>query len=256
MMDARRLLEEGSERERALLRAGVDDAPTSESVQAAARVLGLVPRITLLAYGAALVAKIIKGTSVGGVWIAPVLVVGAVATTYLMVGHPSGSVRAPGATIVQPPRASAPAPTAAPSADPGAARAQASPSATEALPSRSAADLDSTSPGAAVSPRAATPTTASVRYNTADAVQQQVTLVDRARSLLASGDTGGALRAVDSYEHRFPHGVLAEEAALLRIQAVAARGDQATAAALAQRFRSAYPRSVHTEQVRLIDGSK
>jgi hypothetical protein len=47
---------------------------------------------------------------------------------------------------------------------------------------------------------------------------------------------------------------MSEEAALLRIEATAARGDRSAAAALAQRFLAAHPRSVHAVKVRSIVG--
>jgi hypothetical protein len=83
-----------------------------------------------------------------------------------------------------------------------------------------------------------------------DTFNAQVALIDRARARAAAGDAGGTLQAVDEYDHRFPGGLLSEEALLLRVEAVAMRGGRDSAAALAKRFLIEYPRSVHAERLR------
>jgi len=57
--------------------------------------------------------------------------------------------------------------------------------------------------------------------------------IDRARSALAGGDAVVAVQAVDDYDARFPGGALAQEAAVLRIEALVKLGrlDEAKAAA-------------------------
>jgi outer membrane protein assembly factor BamD (BamD/ComL family) len=63
------------------------------------------------------------------------------------------------------------------------------------------------------------------------------------------------LRALDDFDRRFGRSPMAEEAALLRLEATAARGDSSGAAALAQRFLAAHPHSVHAARVRSIVGA-
>jgi hypothetical protein len=92
------------------------------------------------------------------------------------------------------------------------------------------------------------------RRDTAGDLERQIEWIDRARSLAESGDPEGALQAVDQYDRKFPRGALSEEAALVRIEALAARGDRPGAAALARRFLLAHPRSVHAAKLRALVG--
>jgi outer membrane protein assembly factor BamD (BamD/ComL family) len=75
-------------------------------------------------------------------------------------------------------------------------------------------------------------------------------MIDRARSLASAGQGDRAVDVLDEYGRRFPHGVLAEEAALVRLEITVRRGDGAGASALAQRFLTDYPHSVHGDRVR------
>jgi hypothetical protein len=71
------------------------------------------------------------------------------------------------------------------------------------------------------------------------ALGDRAALVDRARAALASGDAATAARLADEYDARFPSGVLAQESTVMRIQALAMRGDLASARALGERFLAA-----------------
>ncbi len=80
--------------------------------------------------------------------------------------------------------------------------------------------------------------------------QDELKLLDGARELLAAGDAASALSALARYD-RTPSGrSLGAEAALLRIQALAARGRSAEATALAQQFIARYPNSPLTDRAR------
>ncbi len=267
MREGRRLLVAGSERERALLRAGVSEAPTNESVRAAARVIGLVPRAAVFAYCAAVLAKAVKWSSLNGYVLVPALAFGAIGVGYTVAEHrstetasialhaaASGRPAASAAVILVPSSSAVPllvAPVEPAPAEPNPAGGE--------LASPHAAGEKGLGPEGAWNPASGQASGhAGIHGASSDALlQEQVGLVDRARSLVASGDANGALRAVDAYEHRFPRGLLSEEASLLRIQAMAARGDRGAAAILAQRFRTMYPRSVHTDTIRWLlgDGS-
>lgn len=83
-------------------------------------------------------------------------------------------------------------------------------------------------------------------------IQAQISLIDRARSAAASGQPGATLAALDDYQRRFPGGVLQQEAAMLRIEAMLARGDKATAKRLGQRFLEQYPRSALAARVKSL----
>jgi hypothetical protein len=91
--------------------------------------------------------------------------------------------------------------------------------------------------GSAVKPRLATQ-------------QDELELLDGARELLAGGDAASALSALDRYD-RTPSGrSLSAEAALLRMQALAASGRSAEVKALAEQFIARYPNSPLTDRAR------
>jgi hypothetical protein len=69
-------------------------------------------------------------------------------------------------------------------------------------------------------------------------------LVEAAQAALARDDAPGALAALARHAHDYPDGALAEEAAALRVQALA-RVDDAAAREAARRFLEQYPESIH-----------
>lgn len=85
-------------------------------------------------------------------------------------------------------------------------------------------------------------------------IQAQIALIDRARAAVASGNPAGALTALDDYASRFPNGVLGQEAAMLRIEALLARGDKSGAARVGKRFLEQHPRSALAPRVRALTG--
>ena len=62
------------------------------------------------------------------------------------------------------------------------------------------------------------------------------------------------MSALSEYQRRFPGGVLAQEAMLLRIEALVAQGDQASAARLGRQFLARYPRSQLAARVKTLIG--
>jgi hypothetical protein len=86
---------------------------------------------------------------------------------------------------------------------------------------------------------------------TTDRLREEAHVLDGARALLAAGDASGALARLGDYDRRFAGGSLREEALLLRIESLA-RVDRSTAAALARRFLTAYPASVHAGRVEAV----
>jgi len=75
------------------------------------------------------------------------------------------------------------------------------------------------------------------------------TLLDRARTAMARGDLPAAARALGEHESAYPHGVLAEERELLRIQEALRSGRRDDGVALARAFRAQHPASVLTPAV-------
>jgi hypothetical protein len=72
--------------------------------------------------------------------------------------------------------------------------------------------------------------------------------LDAARESLAKREAVQALRALDAYEARYPHGALREEALALRVETLHTL-DRVAARELARSFLRSYPRSVHRARV-------
>jgi hypothetical protein len=88
------------------------------------------------------------------------------------------------------------------------------------------------------------------------ALRGEILLIDGARAALAAGAPARALRLVQRYAARFPHGALAPEAQALRIEALADSGQLARAEALARTFIAEHPRSPLSERIARLQGSK
>jgi hypothetical protein len=82
---------------------------------------------------------------------------------------------------------------------------------------------------------------------------EEVAALDRARRLVAT-DPERALRQLDEYEQRFPHGDLAPEALVLRIEALVRAGERARAEVLATSYLASHPKSPHAKRIRTILG--
>jgi hypothetical protein len=81
------------------------------------------------------------------------------------------------------------------------------------------------------------------------ALRAEVALLDQARFALREDQGARALRLLDQHRQRFAQGILAPEAAALRIEALVQQGSYARAEALSQRFASAYPSHPLRERV-------
>jgi hypothetical protein len=86
----------------------------------------------------------------------------------------------------------------------------------------------------------------------ASTLDAEVAALEDVRAALSRGDTLSALHQLDAFGHSFPRSVLAEEAVVLRIDALARHGDRVAAADLARRFLSAHPTSAHAPRVRAL----
>jgi hypothetical protein len=81
---------------------------------------------------------------------------------------------------------------------------------------------------------------------------EQVGKLEHARAALQAGETEASLIALDRYEEEFPNGLLRQEAALLRIEALVRKGDRSAADRAAKSFFAAYPSSPHEEKIRRL----
>ena len=88
------------------------------------------------------------------------------------------------------------------------------------------------------------------RVRSGATLAQELSALDGARGMLARGDATGALARLDRYARAHPHGRLALEAEVLRIDALDAAGRPDAARARAQAFLDRYPHSVLAARVR------
>ena len=86
---------------------------------------------------------------------------------------------------------------------------------------------------------------------TGDLVSEIATL-DRAREAVSSGAPDRALAALDEYDRRFSAPTLTLESQVLRIEALAQKGDREKAARLAEAFLAQNPSSAHVARVRSL----
>jgi hypothetical protein len=77
----------------------------------------------------------------------------------------------------------------------------------------------------------------------------EVAALERAQRALASHDPDAAARELNRYHAKYPQGTLSSEETVLRVQALLARGEDAKAVALANRFAAAHPDSPFAKRV-------
>ncbi len=128
----------------------------------------------------------------------------------------------------------------APSASPAIASAPAAPEAEPTPPEV----VPPPAPSVALTPRPAA----------SAPLAAELSALDAARASLSSGNPGAALTALDAYARAFPHGKLAIEAEVLRIDALAKSGQTATARKRAEAFIKRHPDSVLSSRVRSAVG--
>jgi outer membrane protein assembly factor BamD (BamD/ComL family) len=81
---------------------------------------------------------------------------------------------------------------------------------------------------------------------------EEIAVLEGVRVALDQGDSRDALRRLDAYDGTFPRSVLAEEATVLRIDALSQIGNQTAAASLARSFLAANPSSPHAPHLRAL----
>ncbi|WP_437561551.1 hypothetical protein [Sorangium sp. So ce542] len=113
----------------------------------------------------------------------------------------------------------------------------------------------SAAPGPAASARAA-PAASSPRApeRNTSTLASELALLDTARRALRSGDPAAALALLDRHARDFADAQLADEAAAIRVEALASQGDRAGARAAARRFLEAHPGSPHADRVESAAG--
>jgi hypothetical protein len=212
-------------RSRTLAALGVGTAVTASTVTATTTATAAAAAGSL---GLGAVAKIagvvllVSGVTAGGVvWHA------ARKTQPAPIGEPAVTVKAS-------------TPAAPPAADTGGTAAAFESAPPSALPSGQAAAVRSHAPPAASSA----------------SLSKEVAALERAHAAIAAHDPDAALRALDRYRAQFPGGALASEEAVLRVQAMVARGDKSNATDLANSFRANHPDSPYGRGVQDLVSKK
>jgi hypothetical protein len=99
---------------------------------------------------------------------------------------------------------------------------------------------------------AASPVEASLTPAPASSLAKEVAALEPVRHALESGAPLGALALLDRYRTEFPRGRLTEEAAALRVEALASAGRRSEARALGAEFLAKHPESPMAERVRVL----
>jgi hypothetical protein len=83
-------------------------------------------------------------------------------------------------------------------------------------------------------------------------VRIEITMLDEARRALSLGEPARALSILDAYLTRFPHGTMAPEATLVRIEALVKAGDRPAAERAAEALGTSDPDNPYRSRVRSL----
>jgi hypothetical protein len=248
MNDPRRLLDGGGDPlEAELLRSAWGDAPPREGKARLLGAMGLAGAATTAA-GAGTASGAMSGAK--GVL--------AVAGKWVVLGGMGAAVAAGTVHVARPFIAPTPPPVVAQSQTPRVTKI-ATPS-VHAPPSPRSVDSTppAIAPPAMPAPRATpTPTPAPVpripaRVSDDDMLAEELPYIDRARRSLAEGEPADAILALNTYELHFTHPRLAEEAQVLRIEALMRLGKTDQARSVADSFLRADPASPYAKRVQSL----
>jgi TolA-binding protein len=252
-----------------LLRAGADEQPTDASVERTLLALGASSAVlTTTTAASATAASSIKAAgaaSAGAGAGAAALATGTakvatltVLAKWVSIGVVGGVALAGAAAVATAPRTDVPAPrssvVAAVSAvvPAPAAVESAAPAATQVLvePPTSAAPPAPPAPPRA--PAAEQPTPAVPELEVGAPLAAEVAYVDRARALVASGQTAQGLALLRSYERDFPEARLLPEVLFLQLETLDRSGRTSEARVAAQRLVDGFPKSPHASRARKL----
>jgi hypothetical protein len=249
MSEPRRLLDEGGDLERSLLRSARGDGPRPGSRNRTLVGLGLaggVAATVTTTTTATATTALVKSSATAALlkWIAAGVVGGLVTVGAVTVIQSS---REPAPSRGAPVVARAPALQSDPRPVEPAA-----PALPVAAPPEEPAPIEQAAPSGTSGP--APVGTTGLARPAPTSLTEEVAALDGAREALASGDAARALRGLDEHDRRFPGGMLGPEATVLRIEALLLRGDRASAARLGGAFLDAHPRSPHASRLRSLLG--
>ncbi|MBX3208932.1 MAG: hypothetical protein KF764_28125 [Labilithrix sp.] len=112
-------------------------------------------------------------------------------------------------------------------------------------------ELPTAAPAETAAPRVR-PTTAEAAGTTASSFDDELALVEAARTSLAKGDAATCLSELDRYDRQIQAGVFEREVAVMRIEALLARGESARARTLGEAFLARTPDSPYANRVRSL----
>lgn len=241
MKDPQPLLDDGATAlELALLQAGDADRPSPKARQAALAALGLSGAILSASSPVAAAAGNAAVSSGARLLAAKWWAIGALVTASGAAGLGYGYATSAGSPATSPSAHAAPQPSHAPLTS------------TAELPAPQV--FPTPIPVVTTTEHPPAPPLRSSSSASNPGIQDQIAIIDRARAAVAAHQPAAAMAALDDYQRRFPGGVLAQEASLLRIETLVARGDKAGAARLGHRFLERYPRSAMAARIKSLIG--
>jgi hypothetical protein len=86
----------------------------------------------------------------------------------------------------------------------------------------------------------------------APALETEIDALAAVRAAIVRGDPRAALEKLDAFGGAFPNAALADEAMVLRVDALASLGDRVAAATLAHRFLASNSSSPHAPHLRAV----
>jgi hypothetical protein len=245
----------GSEKTRAILRAGLADAPRPDALPRVAAALGVSAGALAVAVPAT---ALVNGATVAGAVVAgakaPVGTVSSVValSKWLVAGLLGGAVVSGTALVVEHAREPrVPEQTAPVKPMPAAAHA-AQPGGPLALNPVPETPEPPATPTAQAGLPSVAPKTPAPPPSVADNMGREAARIDAARRALARGELAQASRELDLYQQERSLGVLDREALLLRIQLLVQRGEHERAVLLARSYLSAHPNDAHTARLRAL----
>jgi hypothetical protein len=120
-----------------------------------------------------------------------------------------------------------------------------------APPASPVADTVTSEPVPAAAPVKSSPRLAAA---TDDSLTAELSVIDQARSALLNRDYSQTLRLLDDYSHHFSKHRLRTEATVLRIEALAGRGDRDAATRVGREFLQNHPNGPYAQRVRSVIG--
>lgn len=244
----KRLIEEGTSFDRALLRAAREEKSSDDFERRV--VAATVAASAAVATGKALRPSLLARLARPRVLVA-FAVSALVAARFLATRPEAPSVVDPAPVLqVEPPARPSPAPEPAP-AEPGMATVT-----PDALPSVTLPALSTGAPrpAAPIPPAAAVTAPPAVAAagpsDTGASLEREVALLDAVKRGLRASDVASAERALAAYDAEFPAGTLRPEAGVLRVRLLLAKGDRAGASALGEELLARWPNGIHASRIR------